>query len=29
MIDNDTEESSTKYKHELITSGPGNVLNRF
>ena len=29
MTDNDTEEMSTKYMHELITSDPGNVQNRF
>ena len=29
MTDNDTEESSLKYMHELITSDPGNVQNHF
>ena len=28
MTDNDTEESSTKYMHELTTSDKNNVQNR-
>ena len=29
MTNNGTEESSTTYMHELITSDPGNVQNGF
>ena len=29
MTDNGTEESSTTYMHELITSDLGNVQNSF